>query len=161
MYLYIFSLEYLFMVRLWICKCRSFQELLFTDILQNFAKFTLKHLCRSLIFDKVADRRPANSVKKKSATLVFFCEFSKILKNSFIYRTSPAAASAFTLRVQNLNDITLAVKTKPWGKKVSLTEVYLEPYKTFVTKRFCEIIRSFWPLTFFSQKTLSQNPKKP
>ena len=65
MYLYIFSLEYLFMVRLWICKCRSFQELLFTDILQNFAKFTLKHLCRSLIFDKVADRRPANSVKKR------------------------------------------------------------------------------------------------
>ena len=124
-------------------------------VLKNFAKFTLKHLCRSLIFDKVADRRPANSVKKKSATQVFFCEFSKILKNSFIYRTSPAAASAFIPKVQNLNDITLAVKIKPWGKKVPLTEVYLEPYKTSVTEHFCEIIRGFWSLTFFCQKTLS------
>ena len=35
MYLYIFSLVYLFMVRLWICKSRTFQELLFIDILQN------------------------------------------------------------------------------------------------------------------------------
>ena len=41
------------------------------DILKNFTKFTGKHLCQSLFFNKVADIRP------------FSCGFCKIFRNTF------------------------------------------------------------------------------
>ena len=48
------------------------------DILRNFAKFTEKHLCRRLLFDKVAGLRPATLSKKKELLAqVFSCEFCK------------------------------------------------------------------------------------
>ena len=34
--------------------------------LRNFAKFTEKHLCQSLFFNKVAGLRPATLLKKRS-----------------------------------------------------------------------------------------------
>ena len=46
-------------------------------VLRNFTKFTGKNLCQSLFFNKVADLRP------------------EISKNTFFYRTSPVAASAY------------------------------------------------------------------
>ena len=44
---------------------------------KNFAKFTVKHLCRSLIFNKVAGLRPeaCNFIKKQALAQVFSCEF--------------------------------------------------------------------------------------
>ena len=45
-------------------------------ILKNFPKFTGKHLCWSLFFNKVAALRPAKSQ-------VFSCEFWEIFKNTF------------------------------------------------------------------------------
>ena len=48
--------------------------------LRNFAKFTGKHLCQSL--------RPATLLERVSAH-VFSCEFCKISKNTFFYRTPP------------------------------------------------------------------------
>ena len=47
---------------------------------KNFAKFTEKHFCQSLYFNKVADIKPA--------TLTFV-----IFKNTFFYRATPMAAS--------------------------------------------------------------------
>ena len=41
-------------------------------VLRNFAKFTAKHLCQSLFFNKVA-----------GLALVFSCEFCEISKNTF------------------------------------------------------------------------------
>ena len=41
-----------------------------TDILKNFAKFTGKHPCQSLFFNKMAPPQ------------VFSCEFSEIFKNT-------------------------------------------------------------------------------
>ena len=72
--------------------------------LKNFAKFTGKDLCRSLIFDKVADIRPATSFKKRHRylTQVFFCKFWKILKNSLIYRTLPVAEIVFAWCKDNI-----------------------------------------------------------
>ena len=40
-------------------------------VLRNFAKFTGKHLCQSLFFNKVAGLRPATLLKKDSGTGVF------------------------------------------------------------------------------------------
>ena len=49
-------------------------------VLRNFAKFTGKHLCQSLFFNKVTGLRPTT--------------FSnEIFKNTFFYRTPPLAAS--------------------------------------------------------------------
>ena len=39
-------------------------------IVWNFAKFTRKHLCQSLFFDKVAGLRPATLLKKKTLAQV-------------------------------------------------------------------------------------------
>ena len=54
-------------------------------VLKNFAKFTGKHLWKSVFFDKVAGLR--------LFTVVQVCsfEFCKIFKNTFFYRTPPLA----------------------------------------------------------------------
>ena len=66
-------------------------------VFRQFAKFTGKHLCQSLFFNKVAGLRPkaCNFIKKESLAQVFSCEFCEISKNTFSYRTPPLAASIF------------------------------------------------------------------
>ena len=44
-------------------------------VLRNFAKFTGKHLCQSLFFNKVADL--------ETLVQVFFCIFCRLSKNTF------------------------------------------------------------------------------
>ena len=44
--------------------------------LKNFAKFTGKHLCLSLVFNKVA----VKFIKKETPTQLHSCEFCKILR---------------------------------------------------------------------------------
>ena len=61
------------------------------DVLRNFTKFTGKHLCQSLFFNKVAGL--CNFIKKETQAQVFFCEFCEISKNTFFRRTPLVAAS--------------------------------------------------------------------
>ena len=51
-------------------------------VLKNFGKFTGKHLCQSLYFDKVAGQA-SDFIKIETLAQVFSCEFSKISKNTF------------------------------------------------------------------------------
>ena len=60
------------------------------DVLRNLTKFTGKHLCQSLFFNKVAGLRP---VKNETLAQVFSCEFCEIPKNTFSYRKALVAAS--------------------------------------------------------------------
>ena len=54
------------------------------NVLKNFAKFTGKHLCQSLIFDKVAGIGPVTLLKKRlTQAQEFSCEFCEIFKNTF------------------------------------------------------------------------------
>ena len=53
-------------------------------VLRNFEKFTGKHLCQSLFFCRP---EACNFIKKETLAQVFSCEFSKISKNTFFYRT--------------------------------------------------------------------------
>ena len=46
------------------------------DVLKHFAKFTEKHLCQSIFFNKVAGIRPAVLTEKETLARVFSCEFS-------------------------------------------------------------------------------------
>ena len=64
-------------------------------VLRNFAKFAGKHLCQSLIFNKVVgvslffnflisfQPQACNFVKKETLAQVFSCEFCEICKNLF------------------------------------------------------------------------------
>ena len=53
------------------------------SVLINFAKFTGKHLCQSLPFNKVAGLRPATLLKKETLAKVVSYEFREISKNTF------------------------------------------------------------------------------
>ena len=54
-------------------------------ILEDFEKFTRKHLCQSLFFNKVEGQPATSLIKKETLVLVLFCEFCGIFKNtSFI-----------------------------------------------------------------------------
>ena len=61
--------------------------------LRNFAKFTEKHLCQGLYFNKVPGQ-VCNFIEIENLAQVFFCEFCEISKNTFSYRLPPVAAFA-------------------------------------------------------------------
>ena len=61
------------------------------DVLRNFAKFTGKHLYRSLFFNKVAGL--SNFIEKEALAQVFSCEFSEISNNTFFTEHLLATAS--------------------------------------------------------------------
>ena len=52
-------------------------------VLRNFAKFTGKHLCQSLFFNKVAGLRPATLLKKRLWHRCFPVNFVKFLGTPF------------------------------------------------------------------------------
>ena len=64
------------------------------SVLRNFAKFTGKHLCQSLSFNKVAG---LNFIKRQTLAQVFSREFCEISKNTIFYRTPLVAASIYEL----------------------------------------------------------------
>ena len=80
--------------------------------LGNFTKLTGKHLCQSLLFNKVADLKPeaCNFIKKETVAQVFSCEFCEIYKNIFYYRTPLLAASGVVINFAIL---------EPFSKKVA------------------------------------------
>ena len=51
--------------------------------LKNFAKFTGKHLCQSLFFNKVASLKPASLLKKRLWHRCFPVNFAKFLRTLF------------------------------------------------------------------------------
>ena len=61
-------------------------------VLKNFAKFTGKHLCQSLFFNKNAGLRPAALLKKRLLHRCVPVNFAKFLRIPF-YRTPMVAAS--------------------------------------------------------------------
>ena len=65
-------------------------------VLKNFAKFTGKHLCQSLFFNKVAGGA-CNFIEKETLVQVFSCEFCEISKNTFSDRIPLVGASAWRM----------------------------------------------------------------
>ena len=55
--------------------------------LKNFTKFKGKHLCQSLLFNKVAGLRPANLFKKRLRRNCFSVNFVKFLRTTFLQAT--------------------------------------------------------------------------
>ena len=57
-------------------------------VLRNFAKFTRKHLCQRLFFNKIAEFRPATSLKKSLSRRYFPVNFAKFLRTTFLQNIS-------------------------------------------------------------------------
>ena len=57
-------------------------------VLRNFTKFTGKHLCQRLFFNKVAGLRPATLLKKSLWHRCFPVNFAKFLRTPFLQNTS-------------------------------------------------------------------------
>ena len=68
-----------------ICSSRSSRPEVFLKkgVLRNFTKFTRKHLCLSLFFNKVASFSPATLLKNRLWYGCFPVNFVKFLKTSF------------------------------------------------------------------------------
>ena len=60
----------------------------FEGVLRHFAKFTGKHLCQSLHFNKAAGLRPATLLKKRLWHRYFSVNFEKFLRAPFLQNTS-------------------------------------------------------------------------
>ena len=76
------------------------------DALRNFAKFTGKHLCQSLFFNKVAGLRPATLLKKRLWHRCFLVNFAKFLGK-------PLVAASVTYRSTLINVmVTLFIRFK-------------------------------------------------
>ena len=56
--------------------------------LRNSSKFTTKHLCQSLFFDKVAALRPATLLKERFWHRCFVVNFEEFLRKPFLQNTS-------------------------------------------------------------------------
>ena len=61
-------------------------------VLGNFAKFTGKHLCQGLFFDKVAVQA-CNFIEKETLAQVLSCEFCEISQNTFFTKHPWTSAS--------------------------------------------------------------------
>ena len=61
--------------------------------LRNFAKFTGKHLCQSLFFNKITAPRPATSLKKRLWLKCFPVNFAKFLRTSLFIEHLRTTAS--------------------------------------------------------------------
>ena len=57
-------------------------------VLRNFTKFTGKHLCQSLFFNKVAGLRPATLLTKRLWHRCFPVNLVKFLRTLFLQNTS-------------------------------------------------------------------------
>ena len=71
-------------------------------VLRNFLKFTGKHMCQGLFFNKVASLRPATLLKKKTPAEVFSCEFCEISKNTFFTEHLRTTASHPLLNIYDV-----------------------------------------------------------
>ena len=57
-------------------------------VLRNSTKFSRKHLCQNLFFNKVADLRPVTLFKKRLWQRCFHVNFTKFLRTSFLQNIS-------------------------------------------------------------------------
>ena len=86
--LYLISIPYI-AVSLWIiCRSSHWRCSLRKGVLRSLLKVTGKHLCKSLLFNKVAGLRPATLLKNKIWHRYFPINFAKFLRARFLRSTS-------------------------------------------------------------------------
>ena len=92
-------------------------------VLRNFAKFTWKHLCQSLYFDKVAGLRPetCNFIQIETLAQMFSYEFWEISKNnSFIEHVWATTSGYIGLGFEKYSNYLIAFRLILWYIGVGL-----------------------------------------
>ena len=112
------------------------------DLLKNFTKFTGKHLCQSLFFNKVAGW---------GLTKVFSCEFCEIFLEHVFYRTPPrdCFSISFYLWKQPLTAANAAVRRCSCSLKAC---IFIE--KRLQHRCFSVNTTKFLRITFFCRTPL-------
>ena len=87
-------------------------------VLRNFAKFTGKNLCQSLLFSRVAGLRLVTLLKKRLWHMCFPVNFTKFLRTPFIIEhlwwLLPTDGSLFFQLISSTNSITLPRHQGVW-----------------------------------------------
>ena len=92
-------------------------------VLRNFARFTGKHLCQSLFFNKVAGSA-CNFIKNETRALVFSCEFCEISKNTFFTEHVWATVSAHYAHWLGIS-LKVPKSRGGWSEKVTLAKYHI------------------------------------
>ena len=71
------------------------------SVLRNFTKFTGKHMCQNLFFNKVAGVRLSTSLKKRLWHRCFPVDFVKFLRTPFLQNTSGRLLLSLPLPLHN------------------------------------------------------------
>ena len=87
-------------------------------------------LCQTLFLNKVAGLRP-NFIKKETLAQVFSCEFCKISKNTFFYRTLPVATSGDCFFFSTFSTFKCCIFFSDWVG-IKYTYCYRIPKGTFI-----------------------------
>ena len=124
-------------------------------VIKNFAKFSGKHLCRDLFFNKVAGLKPGTLLKKRLRHSCFPGNFAKFLRTAFLKNTlgdwfwNDKNQMKFFLPMTQLffdwkiNDWSWKNMRKPLIKKSCLAKLESEHYsKIFADFRFA-ILKAF------------------
>ena len=103
---------------------------------RNFTKFTGKHLCQSLFFNKVVGLRSATLLKKRLWYRCFPVNFVKFLKNTFLQRTPLVAASVISdellIKIESTFRLTMKNRlTMNWSDFIKLT-YFFESFQVFL-----------------------------
>ena len=95
-------------------------------VFRNSAKFTGRHLCQSLYFNKVAGLRPAPLLKQRHWYRCFPVNFTKFLRTPFLQNTSrqlllkeqkqPLKVLCKTSILKNICERLLLKENKPFSK---------------------------------------------
>ena len=79
--------------------------------LRNVTKFTGKHMCQNLFFNKIAGLKPANSVKKRPWHRCFSVNFVKFLRTPFLQNTPDCFCIEISHITCYLKDLRTLLKT--------------------------------------------------
>ena len=119
---------------------------------RNFAKFTGKHLCQSLFFNKVAGLRPQACNFIKTLVQVFSYEFWQISKNT-IFTEHMVTASDRSVKRFSYKFHTMHRKTpisEPFSKQNRRMQACNFPKKRSNTGAFSEFCK-FFMSTYFTK----------
>ena len=109
------------------------------NVLKNFAKFTIKHLCQSLLLNKVAGLVPVTLLKKRLCHRCFPVNFAKFLRRPFLQNTSEPInwlTANDTLGKRNLTHFHII-------KQHSNIEAYLRPSQKSMMELFANLFNRF------------------
>ena len=121
-------------------------------VLRNFAKFTRKHLCQSLLFNKVAWLSPATLLKKKLWHRCFPVNFAKFLKTPFLTEEhiflQNASSVLFCLVTyshilencgeEDRKNLGLSFQTRSNRRRSSMKKGVLKNFAKFTGKHLCQ-----------------------